>query len=58
MSTVFALYLFHNPGDSSNKSTVFALNMFHSMDGMYSFEPPPGGTSNEFPILCYTMSKT
>ena len=51
MSTVFALNLFHNPGDSSNKSTVFALYVFHSMDGMYSFEPPPGGTSNEFPVF-------
>ena len=42
--TVFALYLFHNHGDSSNKSTGFALYMFHSMDCIYSFEPPPGGT--------------
>ena len=51
MSTVFALYLFYNSGDSSNKSTVFALYMFLSMDCMYSLERPPGGTSNEFPVL-------
>ena len=29
----------------------FALYMFHSMDCMNSFEPPPGGTLNEFPVF-------
>ena len=46
-----ALYLFHNPGDSSNESTIFKQYMFHNMDCMYSFEPTPGGTSNEFPVF-------